>query len=65
MATLLEPESGICNLIAPNENVSHLTPLDIQNRIYGSKLVLVVEQMQLLTIWLVKSCLLILYYRAT
>ncbi|OCL02034.1 hypothetical protein AOQ84DRAFT_434575 [Glonium stellatum] len=34
-------------------------------RVYGSKLVLVVEQMQILTIWLIKACLLIMYNRMT
>jgi hypothetical protein len=53
------------NLIAPNENQSAFTPEEIKERIYGSKLVLVVEQMQILTIWLIKACLLIMYNRMT
>lgn len=53
------------NLIAPNENVSTFTPEEIEERIYGSKLVLVVEQMQISTIWLIKACLLIMYNRMT
>jgi hypothetical protein len=53
------------NLIAPNENQSTFTPEEIKERIYGSKLVLVVEQMQILTIWLIKACLLIMYNRMT
>lgn len=53
------------NLIAPNENESTFTPEEIKERIYGSKLVLVVEQMQILTIWLIKACLLIMYNRMT
>jgi len=53
------------NLIAPNENLSTFTPEEIKERIYGSKLVLVVEQMQILTIWLIKACLLIMYNRMT
>ncbi|KAI0475597.1 hypothetical protein GGR56DRAFT_695354 [Xylariaceae sp. FL0804] len=50
------------NLIDPNNPVE-LTPEEISERAYGSKLVLVVEQMQILTIWLVKACLLIMYMR--
>ncbi|KAI0813556.1 hypothetical protein GGR55DRAFT_537468 [Xylaria sp. FL0064] len=42
-----------------------LTPEDIQERVLGSKLVLVVEQMQIATTWLVKACLLIMYSRLT
>ncbi|PVI01411.1 hypothetical protein DM02DRAFT_349108 [Periconia macrospinosa] len=53
------------NLIAPGEDISHFTQKEIDNRIYGSKLVLVVEQMQIITIWLVKSCLLLMYWRMT
>lgn len=53
------------NLIAPGEDVSQFTPQEISDRIYGSKLVLVVEQMQLVTIWLIKACLLIMYKRMT
>lgn len=52
------------NLIDPNHPAS-LTPEDIEQRVFGSKMVLVTEQMQLLTIWLVKACLLLLYYRLT
>ncbi|KAF2468051.1 uncharacterized protein BDR25DRAFT_57167 [Lindgomyces ingoldianus] len=53
------------NLIAPGEDVSHFSSQDISERIYGSKLVLVSEQMQILTVWLVKTCLLIMYNRMT
>ena len=52
------------NLIDPNDT----TPLDDENikeRRFGSKMVLVVEQMQCVTIWLVKACLLIMYHRLT
>jgi len=52
------------NLIDPNDP----TPLDeanIEERVFGSKMVLVVEQMQCITIWLVKACLLIMYHRLT
>jgi hypothetical protein len=53
------------NLLAPGEDVSQFTPQERAERIYGSKIVLVVEQMQCCTIWLIKACLLILYNRLT
>ncbi|KAG5980172.1 hypothetical protein E4U55_004313 [Claviceps digitariae] len=52
------------NLIDPNKPTS-LTPEDIQKREYGSKMVLLGEQMQCITIWLTKACLLLMYYRLT
>lgn len=52
------------NLIDPNDPTD-LTPENIKERIYGSKMVLVVEQMQIATIWLMKACLLIMYGRLT
>ncbi|KAI0506398.1 hypothetical protein F5B22DRAFT_453168 [Xylaria bambusicola] len=52
------------NLIDP-QNPPILTPQEIDSRVYGSKLVLVVEQMQIATTWLVKGCLLIMYSRLT
>ncbi|KAF2186421.1 hypothetical protein K469DRAFT_571958 [Zopfia rhizophila CBS 207.26] len=53
------------NLIPPGEDVSKFTPEDIKERIYGSKLTIVVEQMSISTIWLIKTCLLIMYGRMT
>lgn len=53
------------NLIEPGEDITKFTHDEIETRIYGSKLVLVVEQMQILTIWLIKACLLIMYARMT
>jgi hypothetical protein len=52
------------NLIDPNEKVV-LDAAEIATRVYGSKWVLVVEQMQILTIWLMKFCLLLMYNRLT
>ncbi|KAI1505049.1 hypothetical protein F5X99DRAFT_431145 [Biscogniauxia marginata] len=52
------------NLIDPNDTTP-LTPESIQDRIFGSKMVLVVEQMQIVTIWTMKCCLLIMYNRLT
>lgn len=53
------------NLIPPGEDVAQYSQAEIDARIFGSKLVLVVEQMQIATIWLVKACLLIMYFRMT
>ncbi|KAI0458853.1 hypothetical protein F5B21DRAFT_527677 [Xylaria acuta] len=50
------------NLIDPAHPPS-LTPEEVVRRTLGSKLVLVVEQTQILTIWLVKACLLFMYSR--
>ena len=52
------------NLIDPSENVV-LDAEEIAIRVYGSKWVLVVEQMQIMTIWLMKYCLLLMYNRLT
>ncbi|KAI1148476.1 hypothetical protein F4825DRAFT_94423 [Nemania diffusa] len=52
------------NLIDPAHPPT-LTAEDIAERTYGSKLVLVVEQSQILTTWLVKACLLFMYSRLT
>ncbi|KAF5578880.1 integral membrane protein PTH11 [Fusarium pseudocircinatum] len=52
------------NLIDPKEVVI-LDALEIRKRSYGSKWVLVVEQMQIVTIWLMKYCLLLMYNRLT
>ena len=58
-------ESTSSNLLPPGYDVEHMTQADITERTLGSKLVLVVEQMQLVTIWLIKACLLIMYKRMT
>ncbi|KAG8424963.1 hypothetical protein J3458_001710 [Metarhizium acridum] len=52
------------NLIDPNDHVV-LTPESVRERRFGSKMVLIVEQMQISTVWIVKTCLLIMYYRLT
>ncbi|KAK9413286.1 hypothetical protein SUNI508_02485 [Seiridium unicorne] len=52
------------NLIRNVDEVD-LTPDDIALREYGSKMVIVVEQMQIFVIWSVKVCLLIMYSRLT
>jgi len=53
------------NLIEPGVDVSEFSQAEIESRVYGSRLVLVVEQMQCCTIWLVKACLLLMYFRMT
>lgn len=52
------------NLIDPDDHVV-LTPESLRERRFGSKMVLIVEQMQISTVWIVKTCLLIMYYRLT
>ncbi|CAJ2509533.1 Uu.00g145590.m01.CDS01 [Anthostomella pinea] len=52
------------NLIDPNDHAA-LTKENIAERAFGSKMVVVAEQMQILTIWLVKACLLLMYARLT
>lgn len=52
------------NLINPDDHIV-LTPEDIKEREYGSKLVLVTEHMQMITLWGVKGCLLFMYSRLT
>jgi len=53
------------NLLPPGYDVSLLTSQARHDREYGSKLVLVVEQCQILTTWAVKACMLIMYSRLT
>lgn len=53
------------NLIQPGVDVASFSIADIHERVYGSKLTIVVEQMQCCTVWLLKGCLVILYYRVT
>ena len=52
------------NLIDPSQHVI-LTPHSIKERVFGSKMVLIVEQMQISTVWTVKTCLLLMYHRLT
>lgn len=52
------------NLILASD-VAALTPQSISSRIYGSKLVLLVEQLMIMTTWGCKICLLLIYYKLT
>lgn len=53
------------NLIQPGIKVDLNDKQNIADRQYGSKLVLVTEQMQMFTLWGVKGCLLFMYGRLT
>lgn len=53
------------NLLPPRFDVNSLTAKQIAERENGSKIVIVVEQMQIAVIWACKACLLILYHRLT
>ncbi|KUJ15431.1 uncharacterized protein LY89DRAFT_558244, partial [Mollisia scopiformis] len=55
---------GGSNLYLPEE-FSTFTPLDIQERIKGSKIVIVSEQAMLNVIYTIKACMLIMYSRLT
>ncbi|KAF7596830.1 hypothetical protein BBP40_012430 [Aspergillus hancockii] len=64
VVTLNRIEHAQTNLMKPGET-EDLTPENIKDRVYGSKLVLVTEQCMLATIWGCKGCLLLLYARLT
>jgi len=53
------------NLFPTGFNISTLTKTGIAQREYGSKLVLVVEQCQIMTVWTIKACLVTMYLRLT
>ncbi|KAF2848418.1 hypothetical protein T440DRAFT_401513 [Plenodomus tracheiphilus IPT5] len=53
------------NLEPATFDFSTLTTEELTRRRYGSKLVIVLEQSQILSIWLCKACLLIMYHRLT
>lgn len=65
IATINIVRNTSSNLLPPGYKVSRLSPSDIREREYGSKLILVVEQCQCVTIWGVKGCLILLYLRLT
>ena len=52
------------NLILASD-IPFLTPESIKSRIHGSKLVLLVEQSMIMTIWGCKICLLLMYQKLT
>ncbi|XP_014562127.1 hypothetical protein COCVIDRAFT_85008 [Bipolaris victoriae FI3] len=53
------------NLEPPGFDFGALSPEELSRRVYGSKLVVVVEQMQIAVLWSCKACLLIMYHRIT
>lgn len=53
------------NLLPPGYDIAHMTQQDIEERTLGSKLILVVENCQIVTVWGAKSCLLVMYLRLT
>jgi len=53
------------NLEPENFDFSALTMEELSRRRFGSKLVVVVEQMHIAVIWACKACLLIMYHRIT
>jgi hypothetical protein len=53
------------NLEPPGFDFGALSPQELSRRVYGSKLVVVVEQMQIAVLWSCKACLLIMYHRIT
>ncbi|KAF2173088.1 hypothetical protein M409DRAFT_17036 [Zasmidium cellare ATCC 36951] len=57
--------SNLQRRLPPGFDLATLTPSGKAEREYGSKLVLVVEQCQCVTIWGAKLCLLVLYLRLT
>ncbi|GAB7328136.1 hypothetical protein MBLNU13_g00165t2 [Cladosporium sp. NU13] len=65
IATINIVESTSSNLLPPGYDVEHMTQEDIKERTLGSKLVLLVEQCQIMVIWATKACLLIMYIRFT
>ncbi|KAK5136907.1 hypothetical protein LTR08_001829 [Meristemomyces frigidus] len=53
------------NLLPPGFDVAGLSQQDVHKREYGSKLILVVEQCQIVSIWGAKACLILMYMRLT
>ena len=52
-------------LAFPGEDVFSFTEDEVKARQYGAKIDLVLEQAMLNIIWLLKGCMLFLYYRLT
>lgn len=50
---------------APDEAVAQWNATQIKKAVWGSKMLLALEEFMLATLWLVKACLLILYARMT
>jgi hypothetical protein len=65
VVTINVVEHTSSNLLPPGYDIAHMTDADIAERTLGSKLILVVENCQMITIWGAKLCLLIMYLRLT
>jgi hypothetical protein len=65
IATINIVESTSSNLLPPGYDVENMTQEDVAERTLGSKLILVVENCQMIVIWGTKACLLIMYCRFT
>lgn len=50
---------------ATDEVIAGMSAQEIKNAIWGSKMLIALEQFSLATLWLVKACLLLLYARLT
>lgn len=55
---------NLSNYLPPGA-AEKFTPDERNNAIYGSKMVLVLEECMLTTTWLIKACLLLMYYELT
>ncbi|KAH7093578.1 hypothetical protein FB567DRAFT_411664, partial [Paraphoma chrysanthemicola] len=53
------------NLLPPGFDIHQLSDYDLSRRVYGSKMVVIVEQTQIAVIWACKATLLIMYHRLT
>lgn len=51
--------------ILPDTGIAGLSPADIQDRVYGSKVTFITEQSMILIQWGCKACLILFYYRLT
>ncbi|KAF3006788.1 hypothetical protein E8E13_010292 [Curvularia kusanoi] len=58
-------EKAGSNLEPPDFDFGALDKDQISQRIYGSKMMIATEQMQITVVWSCKACLLIMYYRLT
>lgn len=65
ISTINIVEHTSSNLLPPGYDIAHMTKQDIDERTFGSKLILVVENCQIMTVWSAKTCLLIMYLRLT
>ena len=65
IATINVVEGTSSNLLPPGYDTENMNQADIEERTFGSKLILVVENCQMLVIWGTKACLLIMYLRFT